>query len=68
MFKENPFNMKIIKFILTLGIILTLTIDATSAQGTANSERNDYLIALGLFEDGLYQSTELRLQEFLYQY
>lgn len=34
----------------------------------SNNERNDYLIALGLFEDGLYQSAELRLQDFLYKY
>ncbi|MCK4904194.1 MAG: tetratricopeptide repeat protein, partial [Candidatus Marinimicrobia bacterium] len=45
-----------------------MTISSSSAQGVSNNERNDYLIALGLFEDGLYQSTELRLQDFLYKY
>ena len=60
--------MKLNKYLISIFTAILLTITVGYAQGISNNERNDYLIALGLFEDGLYQSTELRLQDFLYKY
>ena len=60
--------MKLNKYLISIFIAIFITLSFGNAQGVSNNERNDYLIALGLFEDGLYQSTELRLQDFLYKY
>jgi len=60
--------MKFNRHLISIFTIIIITTTFNFAQGVSNNERNDYLIALGLFEDGLYQSTELRLQDFLYKY
>jgi len=51
-----------------IGLIISMFCTLGFSQSAYELERNDYLIAVGLFEDGLYQSTELRLREFIYKY